>query len=110
MGRARNGDSPSVYPHECRRWAVIDTAETIDLVQVMSALREQLGEAAKAAEGQNIQFPVTSLQLEFQVGVTVDEQAKGGLKFAILELGASGGYPRESIQTVTLNLAAPVYA
>ncbi len=82
--------------------------EKIGLVETIDALRSELAAAVKKAQGQEIQFPIGSVQLEFQVGVTWDTEAKAGVKFWVLELGASGSYANESVQKVTLNLEAPV--
>ncbi len=82
----------------------------IGLVDMIDALRSELAAAVKKSQGHEIQFPVGSVQLEFQVGVTWDAEAKGGVKFWVLELGASGSYANESVQKVTLNLEAPVDA
>lgn len=84
--------------------------EKIGLKETLDALRLELAAAAKEAQEQEIQFPISSIQLEFQVGVTKDMEAKGGVKFWVLELGASGSYANESVQKVTLNLEAPVDA
>jgi hypothetical protein len=82
--------------------------EKIGLGETIEALRLELAEAVKKAEGQEIQFPIGSVQLEFQIGVTWDAESTGGVKFWVLELGASGKYANESVQKVTLNLEAPV--
>ncbi len=84
--------------------------EKIGLVETIDALRSELAAAVEKARGQEIQFPIGSIQLEFQVGVTWDAEAKAGVKFWVLELGASGSYANESVQKVTLNLEAPVDA
>jgi hypothetical protein len=84
--------------------------EKIGLVETIDALRSELAAAVEKAHGQEIQFPIGSVQLEFQVGVTWDTEAKAGVKFWVLELGASGSYANESVQKVTLNLEAPVDA
>jgi len=84
--------------------------EKIGLVETIDALRSELAAAAEKAQGQEIQFPIGSVQLEFQVGVTWDTEARAGVKFWVLELGASGSYANESVQKVTLNLEAPVDA
>ena len=84
--------------------------EKIGLVEAIDALRSELAAAVEKAQGQEIQFPIGSVQLEFQVGVTWDTEAKAGVKFWVLELGASGSYANESVQKVTLNLEAPVDA
>ena len=64
--------------------------------------RRQLGGAA------GFQFPVAGVQLEFHVGVTKTGEGKAGVKFYVVELGGSGSYAREEIQTVTVTLGAPV--
>lgn len=84
--------------------------EKIGLVETIDALRSELAAAVEKAKGQTVQFPIGSVQLEFQVGVTWDAEAKGGVKFWVLELGASGSYTNESVQKVTLNLEAPLDA
>jgi hypothetical protein len=84
--------------------------EKIGLVETIDALRSELAAAVEKAQGQEIQFPIGSVQLEFQVGVTRDTEAKAGVRFWVLELGASGSYANESVQKVTLNLEAPVDA
>ena len=80
------------------------------MVETIDALRSELAVAVKKAQGQEIQFPIGSVQLEFQIGVTWDAEAKAGIKFWVLELGASGSYANESVQKVTLNLEAPMDA
>jgi hypothetical protein len=51
---------------------------------------------------------VAGVQLEFHVGVTKTGEGKAGVKFYVVELGGSGSYAREEIQTVTVTLGAPV--
>ena len=82
--------------------------EKIGLVEAIDALRSELALAVTKAPGQEIQFPIGSVQLELQVGVTRDTEARGGIRFWVLELGASGSYANESVQKITLNLEAPV--
>jgi len=80
----------------------------IGLVEVVASLRAALTEAVEKGRGQDIQFPVGDVTLEFHVGVTRDVHGGGGLRFWILELGGGGGYETESIQKVTLKLGPPV--
>ncbi|MBV1856536.1 trypco2 family protein [Catellatospora tritici] len=80
----------------------------LGLVDVVSALRAELAQAAAAATGSAIQFPVGQVTLQFQVGVTRNAEAQGGVRFWVLELGSSAGVARESIQTVTIVLDPPV--
>ncbi|SRR6266567_3887888 len=84
--------------------------DRIGLGDVIDALHSELATAVKKAQGQDIKFPIGSVQLEFQVGVTWDAGGKAGVKFWVLDLEASGSYANEKIQKVTLNLEAPVNA
>ena len=51
---------------------------------------------------------MTGVQLEFHVAVTKSGEGKGGVRFYVVQLGGSGSYAREEIQTVTVTLGAPV--
>jgi hypothetical protein len=48
------------------------------------------------------------VQLEFHVAVTKSGAGRAGVRFWVVELGGSGSYVREEIQTVTVTLGAPV--
>lgn len=80
----------------------------IGLGEVIDALHAELSAAAEKAQGQGVRFPIGSVQLEFQIGVTWDQKVEGGVKFWVLDFDASGGHANESIHKVTLNLEAPV--
>jgi hypothetical protein len=82
----------------------------IGLVDVVQALRAELARASAAAVDSAVQFPVGQVTLEFQVGVTHNAEAQGGVRFWVLELGASAGVGRESVQKVTIVLEPPVDA
>lgn len=82
----------------------------IPLVETIESLRAQLSAAVEAGSDQEIQFPVDGVDLEFHVGVTRGAAATGGVRFWVVELGASGSYEAESIQTVKVSLGAPVDA
>jgi hypothetical protein len=80
----------------------------LGLAETMEALRAELAQAAAAGAAAGFQFPVAGVQLEFHIGVTKTGEGKAGVKFYVVELGGSGGYAREEIQTVTVTLGAPV--
>lgn len=82
--------------------------DKIGLAETIDALRAELSDAVSRAAGQDIQFPVAGVQLEFQVGVTHDAHGDGKLKFWVLELGGGASYANEAVQKVTLTLDAPV--
>lgn len=87
-----------------------ESVRKIGLEEVMDALHVELAAAVKKAQGQDIVFPVDSVQLELQIGVTWNGEGNVGVKFWVLELGASANHTHESIQKVTINLQAPKYA
>ncbi|MGK8488252.1 trypco2 family protein [Nocardia barduliensis] len=80
----------------------------IDLAETVEALRAELRKAVLAGEDTEIQFPVTGVQVEFQVGIKKTADGKAGLKFWVVELGTGGGYAAESVQKVILNFGPPV--
>ena len=82
----------------------------IGFAETIQALRSELATAMRTAEGEAIQFPLGSIQLEFHVGVTKATDVKAGVKFWVVELGGSGAYSAESIQKVTITLEPPVDA
>ncbi len=82
--------------------------EQLELAETVEALRAELARAVAAGAGAQFQFPVTGVQLEFHVGVTKVGEGRGGVRFYVVELGGSGSYSREEIQTVTVTLGAPV--
>ena len=82
----------------------------IGLAETIEALRSELATAMKKANGQDIQFPLGRIELEFHVGVRRATDAKAGVKFWVVELGGSGAYSAESIQKVSITLEPPVDA
>jgi hypothetical protein len=82
--------------------------DKIGLIETIEVLRGELRAAVAKGVGQEIQFPVGSVTLEFQVGITREGSGDAALKVWVLELGAAGSYARESIQKLTLTLDAPV--
>jgi Trypsin-co-occurring domain 2 len=84
--------------------------EQLELAETVEALRAELARAAAAGAGAGagFQFPVAGVQLEFHVGGTKVGEGETGVRFYVVELGGSGSYAREEIQTVTVTLGAPV--
>lgn len=80
----------------------------LELAETMEALRAELARATEAGAEAGFQFPVTGVQLEFHVGVTKTGEGRAGVRFYVVELGGSGSYAREEIQTVTVTLGPPV--
>jgi hypothetical protein len=57
-----------------------------------------------------VQFPVESLTVELQVGVTRSKEGKAGTRvpFVSADAGAAVGMDRSTPQTVTVVLGAPI--
>lgn len=80
----------------------------IGLAETVEALRTELSQAMSAAANADVQFPLGSVELQFQVGVTTSGEGRGGVKFWVVELGGGAGWARESVQTVTITLESPI--
>jgi hypothetical protein len=76
----------------------------ISFADVVRTLRAELETAMSEGEGESVQFQATSINMEFQVGVTKTAAGKAGVRFWVLELGGSKAYASESIQKVALSL------
>lgn len=87
-----------------------ETPEGVGLDDVLEGLRAELASAQAKAAGADLQFPIETLTVELKVGVTWSGQGKAGFRVPLFgaELGASTGVDRETLQTVTLVLGAPV--
>jgi Tfp pilus assembly PilM family ATPase len=80
----------------------------IPLAQTIEAVRRELAESVRSAACADIQFPVGEVTLEFQVGVTKAGEGSIGVNVWVVEMGAGGSHSRETAQTVTISLGAPV--
>jgi hypothetical protein len=65
---------------------------------------EQSDEAADGAEAGEPRFVVGPVTVEFTMVAKKDAEAKGGVRFYVFELGASGSVGTESTQRVNLVL------
>lgn len=61
----------------------------IALKDLVTHLRSELVEATSAAEGQVLRFGVESVDIELKVQVTRSDSAEGGVKFWVVNAGAS---------------------
>jgi hypothetical protein len=80
----------------------------ISLAETIAAVRAELAQAVQQGAGEDIQFPVGEVTLQFQVGVTRSAEGTAGVNVWVLELGGTGTYARESVQAVTVVLQPPV--
>lgn len=86
--------------------------ETVDdripLAEVIDQIRAELVDAAARAAGAGVQFPVGSVQIELQVGVTKSADGKAGVKLWVVDLGGGAAFSHQALQKVTVNLDPPV--
>ena len=84
--------------------------ESVGLADAIEALHADLASALEKAADHDVQFPIERLTVELRVGVTRSTDGKAGFRvpFVGAELGGSKGINRESLQTVTISLGAPV--
>jgi NTP-dependent ternary system trypsin peptidase co-occuring protein len=74
------------------------------LAETIRALRSQLSDAMDEGRGKDLLFELGDVELEFQVGVTKDTSAEGGVRFWILSLGAKGSVAAEATHRIALKL------
>ena len=82
----------------------------IGLAEAIAMLRDELLAARAEGAGADIQLPVESMTVALQVAATRGRDGKAGFRvpFVNAELGASAGWQREHMQTVTVVFGAPV--
>lgn len=76
----------------------------LGLAEVLLALRSELQQAIVAGQGQDVRFRLGTVDLEFQVVLTREGEGQGGIKFWVLELGASARVASTATQTLKLQL------
>lgn len=87
-----------------------DQVDSIGLAEALEALRAELVVAKTQAEDSEVHFPIETLTVELKVGVTRTTEGNVGLRVPLVgaELGGAVGNDRETVQTVTVVLGAPV--
>ena len=76
----------------------------IALKDMIQQLRRELREAVLEGEGDALKFRLDGVELELQVGVTRSEEARGGIKFWVLNAGAKTAEQGSTTQTLRLKL------
>jgi hypothetical protein len=83
---------------------------SLELAEVLQALRENLTEAQNLGSGQNIKFNVTNVEVELETVVGKDQVAGGGFKtkFFVVDINADANakYTNASKQKIKLTLQA----
>ncbi|MGV9451608.1 trypco2 family protein [Streptomyces sp. NPDC003635] len=64
--------------------------EGVPLADYIRVLREQLESAQHEGAGRGVKFGVEAVELEFEVTMTREASARGGLKLWVVDAGADG--------------------
>jgi Trypsin-co-occurring domain 2 len=81
-----------------------DNVGRIGLEETIAALRQELIASVIASQGEGLRFEVGEVIVEFNFEVERSADAKGGIKFWVVELGGSTGIKDKSIHKVTIPL------
>lgn len=76
----------------------------IELKDTITALRKELIDSIEAAQGENLQFEVGEVTMEFHLEVERSGQTSGGIKFWVVEVGAEGAIKGKAIHKLTIPL------
>jgi hypothetical protein len=76
----------------------------IELASVIMDLRDELGRAISAGEGEALRFELGPIELEVSVVIEAGAQAGAKVRFWVVELGAQGNADRTSAQRIKLVL------
>lgn len=77
---------------------------TVELAAVIGQLREELGKAARAGEGEEFGFEVGPIELELTVAVSKEAGPNAKVKFWVVELGADSKLTSTNTQRIKLTL------
>lgn len=81
---------------------------TIELADVIKALRQELLDAKLESEDKDIRFTVNNVEVELETVVTKEADGKLGIKFWVVDANAGGKYQNASKQKIKLSLK-PTY-
>ena len=76
----------------------------VALSSTVRMLRAEIERAMETAAGEELQFRLGPIELEFHVGVTNEGGGEAGIRFWVLTLGGEVSHSREETQTVRLTL------
>ncbi|MCX5150331.1 trypco2 family protein [Streptomyces sp. NPDC048550] len=76
----------------------------IELTSVIRDLREELGRAIVAAEGESLRFELGPIELELSVALERSGQAGAKVRFWVVESGAEAAVSSVSVQRISLAL------
>ncbi|WP_369254649.1 trypco2 family protein [Geodermatophilus amargosae] len=74
------------------------------LAETIAALRSELAAALVEGQGHPLQFRLGDVEIEFQLAVTRDASADGGVRFGVISFGAKGGLSNEATHRISLTM------
>ena len=74
------------------------------LAQSIAALRAELATALEEGRNKHLQFVLNEVEIEFQVVVTRDASAEGGVRFGVVSFGAKGRLADEATHRIGLKM------
>jgi len=81
-----------------------ESAGRIGLKDAIAALRGELIESIITAQGERLRFEVGEITMEFQVEVERSAEARGGIKFWVVEVGTGGAVKGKDVHRVVIPL------
>jgi len=79
-------------------------ADEIGLADAVAALRRELETAMAASAGEQVQFRLGTVEMEFTVEVTTEGKGGAGVRFLIFSADAGGSRARATAHRVKLQL------
>lgn len=76
----------------------------VPLAATIQMLRAELGVAVAAGEGEDLQFALGPVELEFELGITTEGSGEAGIRFWVVTLGADGSRSWERTHRIKLTL------
>jgi hypothetical protein len=76
----------------------------IPLANAIRALREELAQAVREGQDEEVRFRVGPVDLEFQVEISKEASGKAGVAFWVVSVGGGGGRSSSTANTVKINL------
>jgi hypothetical protein len=78
--------------------------DKLSLKDTIGAIRRQLAESIRAAQGEELRFEVGEIALEFEVQIERTAEGTGGVKFWVVELGGKVGGSSSVTHRVSMHL------
>lgn len=79
-------------------------SKKIGLPEAITALRSELMKSVFESKGEPIRFEVGEISMEFQIEMERSAEAKGGIKFWVVEFGGGGTIKKTDVHKVVIPL------